>query len=69
MKIINIIKLILGLLSIFLASYSLLGFIRLSRFWFQIPNLERNQETFLYISVFLASFIVFLILIVIMVVK
>ena len=69
MTIINIIRLILGLLSIILASYSLLGFIRLSRFWFQIPNLERNQEMFLYFSVFLGAFISFLILVVIMVIN
>ena len=62
MTILNNIELVLGLVSILLAIYSLLGFIRLTRFWFQIPNLERNQELFAYISVFLGAFIGSLIL-------
>lgn len=63
------IKLVLGLVSILLAIYSLLGFVRLTRFWYQISNLERNQEMFLYISVFVASFIGALILMIMMVVN
>ena len=56
------IKLVLGLVSILLAIYSLLGFVRLTRFWYQISNLERYQEMFLYISVFVGAFIGSLIL-------
>lgn len=63
------IKLVLGLVSILLAIYSLLGFARLARFWFQIPNLERNQEIFLYLSVFVAAFISALILMVVEVIN
>lgn len=59
MTIINIIKLILGSASILLGLYSLLGFVRLTRFWYQIANLERQKELFLYISVFLGAFICF----------
>jgi hypothetical protein len=62
------IKLVLGLVSILLAIYSLLGFVRLTRFWYQISNLERYQEMFLYISVFVGAFIGALILIVVTVV-
>lgn len=69
MTIINIIKLILGSVSIMLALYSLLGFARLARFWYKIPNLERQEELFLYISVFLASFIGALIMMILMVVN
>lgn len=67
MTIITSIKLVLGLVSILLAIYSLLGFARLTRFWYQISNLERYQELFLYISVFVASFIGALILMIVMV--
>lgn len=63
------INLVLGLVSILLAIYSLLGFVRLARFWYQISNLERYQEMFLYISVFVASFIGALILMILMVVN
>lgn len=63
------IKLVIGLVSILLSIYSLLGFARLARFWFQIPNLERNQEIFLYVSVFMAAFIGALILMIIMAVN
>lgn len=52
-----------------LALYSLLGFARLARFWYKIPNLERQEELFLYISVFLASFIGALIMMILMVVN
>lgn len=69
MTIINIIKLILGSVSIMLALYSLLGFARLARFWFQISNLERYQEIFLYMSVFVASFIGALVMMIFMVVN
>lgn len=69
MTIINIIELLLGLISILLSIYSLLGFVRLTRFWYQISNLERYQEMFLYMSVFVASFIGALILMVVMVVN
>ena len=63
------IKLVLGLVSILLAIYSLLGFLRLTRFWFQISNLERYQEMFLYMSVFVGAFIGSLILMVVTVVN
>lgn len=69
MTIINIIKLILGSVSIMLALYSLLGFARLARFWFQISNLERFQEIFLYMSVFVASFVGALVMMIFMVVN
>ena len=69
MTIINIIKLVLGLVSILLSFYSLLGFVRLSRFWFKISNLSRYQEIFLYFAVFMASFISALILVMIMAVN
>lgn len=69
MTIINIIKLILGSVSIMLALYSLLGFARLARFWFQISNLERYQEIFLYMSVFVASFVGALVMMIFMVVN
>ena len=69
MEFVKSVEIALGLISILLASYSLLGFVRLSRFWFQIPNLERNQEMFLYVSVFLGAFIGSLILMVVMAVN
>lgn len=69
MTILNNIELVLGLVSILLAIYSLLGFIRLTRFWYQIPNLERYQELFLYLSVFVGAFIVTLILLILVVVE
>lgn len=69
MTIMNISELILGLISILLASYSLLGFIRLTRFWYQISNLGRYQELFLYISVFVASFVGTLIMMILMVIN
>ena len=69
MTVVKIIELVLGLLNILLAGYSLLGFVRLTRFWYEISNLERYQELFLYISVFVASFIGALILMVIMVIN
>lgn len=67
--VIKIVEIVLGLASILLAICSLLGFNRLSRFWSQIPNLQRYEELFTYISVFLGAFVCDLILIVIMVVK
>ena len=69
MTITKSIELTLGLISILLAGYSLLGFVRLTNFWHQIPTIDRYQELFAYLSVFMASFISFLILITIMVVK
>lgn len=69
MEFIKSIELVLGLISILLAGYSFLGFMRLSQFWHQISTLERNQELFAYISVFVASFIGALILMVIMVIN
>lgn len=69
MTVVKIIELVLGLVNILLATYSLLGFVRLTRFWYEISNLERYQELFLYISVFVASFIGALILMTIMAVK
>lgn len=69
MTIMNNIELVLGLVSVLLACYSLLGFVRLARFWYQISNLERYQEMFSYIAVFVASFIVALILMILMVVN
>ncbi len=69
MSFVKSVELVLGLISILLAGYSFLGFLRLTKFWYQISNLERYQELFAYISVFLASFISFLILVVIMVMK
>ena len=69
MTIKNIIELILGLVSILLSIYSLLGFVRLSRFWYQIANLKRQEELFLYISVFVASFIGALTMMILMVVN
>lgn len=59
-------ELVLGLISILLSSYSFLGFLRLTKFWYQISNLERYQELFAYISVFVAAFIGALLLITIM---
>ena len=69
MTIMNSIELVLGLSSIILACYSLLGFVRLARFWYRISNLERYNEMFSYIAVFVASFIGALILITMMVVN
>lgn len=69
MAAIKIISLVLGLVNILLATYSLLGFIRLTRFWYQISNLERYKELFLYISVFVASFIGALIMMILMVIN
>lgn len=69
MELIKSIELALGLISILLAGYSFLGFMRLTQFWHQISTLERYQELFAYISVFLASFISFLILVVVMAIK
>lgn len=69
MTVVKIISLVLGLVNILLATYSLLGFIRLTRFWYQISNLERYKELFLYISVFVASFIGASILMVLMVIN
>ena len=69
MELIKSIELVFGLISILLAGYSFLGFMRLTQFWHQISTIERYQELFAYISVFLASFISFLILVTIMVVK
>lgn len=69
MTIINSIELVLGLSSIILACYSFLGFVRLARFWYRISNLERYNEMFSYVAVFLASFIGALILITMMVVN
>lgn len=66
MTIMNNIKLVLGIISILLAIYSFLGFVRLARFWYRISNLERFQELFLYISVFVAAFIVTTMLLTIM---
>ena len=68
MKVLSSVELVLGLVSILLAIYSLLGFARLARFWFQIPNLDRNQEMFSYIAVFVGAFIGALILMVLVVV-
>lgn len=67
--IIKIVEIVLGLTSILLATYSLLGFSRLAQFWYQISNLERYQEMFSYITVFVGAFIGALILIVMMVVN
>lgn len=67
--IIKVVQIVLGVLSILLSFYSFLGFVRLSRFWSQIPNLQRYEELFTYIAVFLGAFIGDLILIVMMVVK
>lgn len=69
MTIMNNIELVLGLVSILLAIYSLLGFIRLAKYWYQISNLERYNELFSYIAVFVGSFIGDLILMIIMVVN
>lgn len=69
MTIMTSIKLVLGLVSILLAIYSLLGFVRLSRFWYQIANLERQKELFLYMSVFVASFVGALVMMILMVVN
>lgn len=69
MTIMTSIKLALGIVSILLAIYSLLGFARLARFWFQISNLERFQEIFLYMSVFVASFVGVLVMMIFMVVN
>lgn len=69
MTIMTSIKLVLGLVSILLAIYSLLGFARLARFWYQISNLERYQELFLYMSVFVASFVGALVMMILMVVN
>lgn len=69
MTVVKIIELVLGLVNILLATYSLLGFVRLTRFWYQISTLERYQELFLYISVFVASFIGASILMVLMVIN
>lgn len=63
------VELALGLISILLSGYSLLGFVRLTRFWHRISTLDRYEELFSYISVFVAAFISFLILITIMAVK
>ena len=57
MDFVKSIEVSLGLISILLATYSLLGFVRLARFWYQISNLERYQEMFLYMSVFVGAFI------------
>lgn len=67
MTVINIIELLLGVASLLLAIYSLLGFVRLSRFWYQIANLERQKELFAYISVFVGAFIGALFLMIVMV--
>ena len=67
--IIKVVQIVLGVLSILLSFYSFLGFVRLSRFWHRIANLERYQELFSYIAVFIASFMGALILMVIMVVN
>lgn len=69
MTVVKIISLVLGLVNILLATYSLLGFIRLTRFWYQISNLERYKELFLYISVFVASFLGATILMILMVIN
>lgn len=69
MTVMKIISLVLGVVNILLATYSLLGFIRLTRFWYQISNLERYKELFLYISVFVASFLGATILMVLMVIN
>ena len=63
MDFVKSVELVLGLISILLASYSFLGFLRLTKFWYQISTLERSQELFAYISVFLAAFIGALLLI------
>lgn len=67
MTVINIIELVLGIASVLLTSYSLLGFVRLSRFWYQISNLDRYKELFAYIAVFLGAFVGSLILMIVMV--
>ena len=69
MTILNSVELVLSWISIALSCYSLLGFIRLARFWYQLPSLQRFQELFAYLATFIGSFIGVLILIVIMVVK
>ena len=69
MEFVKSVELVLGLISILLATYSLLGFARLARFWYQISNLERYQEMFLYISVFVGAFIGSLILMVVTVIN
>ena len=69
MEFVKSVQLVLGLVSILLAGYSLLGFVRLARFWHRISTLDRYEELFSYISVFVAAFISFLILITIMAVK
>ena len=69
MTIISSIELVLGLVSILLACYSLLGFVRLAKYWYQISNLERYNELFSYIAVFVGAFVCDLILMVIMVVN
>ena len=67
--IIKVVQIVLGVLSILLSFYSFLGFVRLSRFWHQIPNLQRYEELFTYVAVFLGAFINALILVTIMVVN
>ena len=66
MDFVKSVEIALGLISILLSSYSFLGFFRLTKFWYQISTLERYQELFAYISVFLAAFIGALLLITIM---
>lgn len=59
--ILKIIEVVLITLSILFAGYSLLGFLRLARFYYRIPNLERSQELFSYVTVFVGAFTTFLI--------
>lgn len=63
MDFVKSVEIVLGLISILLSIYSFLGFLRLTKFWYQISTLERYQELFAYISVFLAAFIGALLLI------
>lgn len=69
MTIMNSVELVMGLASILLASYSLLGFVRLAKYWYQISNLERYNELFSYIAVFVGALIGALILMILMVVN
>ena len=66
MEFVKSVEIALGLISILLATYSLLGFVRLTRLWHRISTLDRYEELFAYLSVFVAAFIGLLLLITIM---
>lgn len=59
--ILKIFETALVVFSISASLYSLLGFLRLARFYYRIPNLERSQELFSYVTVFVGAFTTFLI--------